>query len=224
MKTAILTILLSVCSLGLTAQVSDVQKGDVLVVNGVKGIVLSVDDSGCHGTMMSVKAFRGTKNLFCSKPSLLKQVSMLSTTDGKANTEELFAYVEANNLNLSDFPVFNWCKSLGYGWYIPSIGQLKTFVNYWLGQDDLEVDGWGDEEEVSTTDEEDTVDHTKKVNRILMDAGGIPFLNGVFSSTLSADKKVDVFDYDKESGSFSFSSKKLSWVGSYSVGRAFYDF
>ncbi len=223
MRTAILTIFLSVCCLGITAQVSDVQKGDVLVVNGVKGIVLSVDDSGCHGTMMSVKAFRGTKNLFCSKPSLLKNISMSSTTDGKANTEELFAYVEANNLSLSDSPVFNWCKSLGYGWYVPSIEQLKTFVNYWLGQDDLEVDGWGDEEE-TVTDEEDSVDHTKKVNRILMDAGGIPFLNGVFSSTLSADKKVDVFDYDKESGSFSFSSKKLGWVGAYSAGRAFYDF
>ena len=222
MKTAILTMLLFVCSLGLVAQVSDVQKGDILEVKGVKGIVLSVDDSGCHGTMMSVKAFRGTKNLFCSKPSLLKKVSMSSTIDGKANTEELLSYVEANNLSLTDFPVFNWCKSLGRGWYVPSIEQLKIFVNYWLGNDDLEVD-WGDEEEFEVS-EEDAVEHTKKVNRILMDAGGVPFLNGVFSSTLSADKKVDVFDYNKENGSWKFSAKKLSWVGSYSVGRAFYDF
>ena len=105
---------------------------------------------------------------------------------------------------------------------MPSIEQLKIFVNYWLGNDDLEVD-WGDEEEFEVS-EEDAVEHTKKVNRILMDAGGVPFLNGVFSSTLSADKKVDVFDYNKENGSWKFSAKKLSWVGSYSVGRAFYDF
>ena len=222
MKTAILTFFLSVCSLGLIAQVSNVQKGDVLIVNGIKGIVISVDDSGCHGTMMSVKAFRGTKNLFCSKPSLLKKVSMTSTSDGKANTEELLAYVEANNLDLADFPVFSWCKSLGDDWYVPSIDQLKIFVNYWLGNDDLEVD-WGDEEEF-VTNEKSAIEHTKEVNRILMDAGGIPFLNGVFSSTLSADKKVDVFEYNKEDGSWNFSSKKLSWVGSYSVGRAFYDF
>lgn len=205
------------------AQVTDIKKGDVLEVNGVRGIVFSVDDTGCHGTMMSVKAFRGTNNLFCTKPSLLKKVSMASATDGKANTEELYAYAETNNLSLSYFPVFNWCKSLGNGWYVPSIEQLKTFVNYWLGNDDLEVD-WDDEEEETAPAEDTSVEQTKKVNHIIMDAGGIPFLNGVFSSTLSKDRKVDVFEYNKENGAWSFSTQRLGWVGQYSVGRAFYDF
>ena len=130
MKKFFLTLFCVICNLSLIAQVTDVRKGDILTVNGVKGIVFYVDDSGCHGTMMSVKAFRGTKNLFCSKISLLNGTLMASATDGKSNTEKLFAYAVSKNIALTEFPVFNWCKSLGYGWYIPSIEQLKTFVNY----------------------------------------------------------------------------------------------
>lgn len=206
----------------LFAQVSDVKKGDILVINGVKGIVFSVDETGCHGTMMSIKAFRGKDNLFCSKTSLLRKLSMASSTDGKANTEELISYVSSKGLDLAEFPVFNWCKSLGEGWYIPSIEQLKMFVNYWLGNEDLEVD-W-DEDESSQSEEADDIPHTKKINNLIMNEGGIPFLNGVFSSTLSADKKVDVFEYNKVDGSWTFSSKSPNKIDKFSVGRAFYDF
>ena len=54
------------------AQVKDVRKGDILQVNGVKGIVFNVNEDGTHGQMMSVKAFRGKKDLFCTKSSYLK--------------------------------------------------------------------------------------------------------------------------------------------------------
>ena len=161
-------VLCVICNLSMFAQVTDVKKGDILTVNGVKGIVFTVDDSGCHGTIMSIKAFRGMKNLFCSKSSLLEELSMISTIDGKANTEELFSYVSLQNINLAEFPVFNWCKSLGDGWYIPSVEQLKTFVNYWLGNDDLEVD-WGDEDSSQSVDS--SVPHTKRINDIMMEAG-----------------------------------------------------
>ena len=210
-----------VCNLSMLAQVTDVEKGDILTVNGVKGIVFIVDDSGCHGTIMSIKAFRGMKNLFCSKASLLKDLSMSSTLDGKANTEELFSYVSSRNINLAEFPVFNWCKSLGDGWYIPSVEQLKTFVNYWLGNDDLEVD-WGDED--SSQSDDSSVPHTKRINDIMMEAGGIPFLNGVFSSTISKNKKVSVFEYNKIDGTWGFSDVSPNKIDKYSVGRAFYDF
>lgn len=210
-----------VCNLSLFAQVADVKKGDILTINGVKGIVFSVDDSGCHGTMMSIKAFRGMKNLFCSKTSLLKDLSMASIADGKANTEELFSYVSSRNISLNEFPVFNWCKSLGDGWYIPSVEQLKIFVNYWLGNDELEVD-WGDED--SEQSDDSSIPHTKRVNDSMMNAGGIPFLNGVFSSTISKNKKISVFEYNKVDGSWSFSDISPNKIDKYSVGRAFYDF
>lgn len=221
MRIFVFALFLSFCCTYLDAQELTVKKGDILVVNGVRGIVFSVDESGCHGTMMSVKAFRAKGRTFCTKPSLLKNISMSSTTDGKANTEELFSYVAENNIELSRFPVFNWCRSLGQGWYIPSIEELKVFVNYWLGNDDLEVD-WGDEEDMAI--EDDGVAHTKKVNEMIMDAGGIPFLNGVFSSTLSDEKKVSLFEYNKEKGEWYFSAQRVSWVDEFTNGRAFYDF
>lgn len=170
----IITILIACfTSLICSAQVKNVKKGDVLQVNGVKGIVFNVYEDGTHGQMMSVKAFRGKQNLYCVKSAYLKGVSMLDENDGKANTDELFAYASAKGISLTNYPVYNWCKSLGDGWYIPSINQLKAFVNYWLGNTDVEVD-WEEDENVNAVD--DSMPHTKVVNNILLEAGGIPFL------------------------------------------------
>lgn len=208
-------------SLICSAQVKNVKKGDVLQVNGIKGIVFSVNEDGTHGQMMSVKAFRGKQDLYCVKSSFLKGVSMLDENDGKANTNELFAYASAKGVSLANYPVYNWCKSLGDGWYIPSINQIKAFVNYWLGNTDVEVD-WEEDEEVSATD--DSMPHTKVVNNILLEAGGIPFLNGVFTSTLDASKKVDVFEYNKDDGKWKFNKVNPMKIDAFCVGRAFYDF
>ena len=172
----IITILIACfTSLICSAQVKNVKKGDVLQVNGVKGIVFNVNEDGTHGQMMSVKAFRGKQNLYCVKSAYLKGISMLDENDGKANTDELFAYASAKGISLTNYPVYNWCKSLGDGWYVPSINQLKAFVNYWLGNTDVEVD-WEEDENVNSVD--DSMPHTKVVNNILLEAGGIPFLNG----------------------------------------------
>lgn len=177
----IITILIACfTSLICSAQVKNVKKGDVLQVNGVKGIVFNVNEDGTHGQMMSVKAFRGKQNLYCVKSAYLKGISMLDENDGKANTDELFAYASAKGISLTNYPVYNWCKSLGEGWYIPSINQIKAFINYWLGNTDVEVD-WEEDENVNAVD--DSMPHTKVVNNILLEAGGIPFLNGVFTST-----------------------------------------
>lgn len=203
------------------AQFKDVKLGDILSVNGVKGIVFNVNDDGTHGQMMSVKAFRAPKDLFCAKSSYIKGLSMLSENDGKKNTDELFAYCETNNIPLTVFPVFNWCKSLGEGWYIPSILQLKNFINYWLGNYDVVMEWEEDEEAVIS---EDSKPHTQLVNSILLDMGGIPFLNGVFSSTLDDKHKVDVFEYDKEDGKWTFKRTNPMKVDKFCTGRAFCDF
>ena len=205
----IITILIACfTSLICSAQVKNVKKGDVLQVNGVKGIVFNVNEDGTHGQMMSVKAFRGKQNLYCVKSAYLKGISMLDENDGKANTDELFAYASAKGISLTNYPVYNWCKSLGDGWYVPSINQLKAFVNYWLGN----------------TDVDDSMPHTKVVNNILLEAGGIPFLNGVFTSTLDASKKVDVFEYNKDDGKWKFYKINPMKLDAFCVGRAFYDF
>ena len=208
-------------SLFCQAQFQDVKLGDVLSVNGVKGIVFKVNDDGTHGQMMSVKAFRAPKDLFCTKSSHLKGLSMLNEKDGKQNTEELYSYCEVNNVPLSVFPVFNWCKNIGEGWYIPSILQLKDFINYWLGNSNIVMEWEDDEEEVIS---DASKPYTQLVNSILLDAGGIPFLNGVFSSTLDDKHKVDVFEYNKEDGKWKFIKTNPVKVDKYCSGRAFYDF
>lgn len=202
---------------------SNVKKGDVLQVNGVRGIVFKVNEEGTHGTMMSVKAFRGKKDLYCSKSSFLKGVSMLDENNGRANTHELYAYATSAGIPLEKFPVYSWCKSLGPGWYIPSINQIKEFVNYWLGNTDVEVN-WEEDEEVDVSASDDSTPHTKVVNNILLEAGGIPFLNGVFSSTLDNSKKVDVFEYNKEDGKWKFNKVNPMKVDAFCIGRAFFDF
>ena len=209
----IITILIACfTSLICSAQVKNVKKGDVLQVNGVKGIVFNVNEDGTHGQMMSVKTFRGKQNLYCVKSAYLKGISMLDENDGKANTDELFAYASAKGISLTNYPVYNWCKSLGDGWYVPSINQLKAFVNYWLGNTDVEVD-WEEDENVNSVD--DSMPHTKVVNNILL---------GVFTSTLDASKKVDVFEYNKDDGKWKFYKINPMKLDAFCVGRAFYDF
>lgn len=208
-------------SITLSAQVQNIKKGDVLVVNGVKGIVFQVDDSGCHGRMMSVNAFRRPKNLFCTKLSRLKNVDMSSCTDGKLNTENLFKHAASQRISLSEFPVFKWCKELGPGWYIPSVEQLRGFIMYWFGTDEVE-ENWEEDDESPV--EMDDHPQNKIVNEILLNAGGIPFLNGVFTSTMHNKGCIDLFKYDKESGKWEFVQVNPMKIDAFSVGRAFYDF
>ena len=205
------------------AQLKDVKPGDILQINGVKGIVFRVNEDGTHGQMMTVKAFRGKKDLYCSKSSYLKEVSMQDENHGAANTSELLAYAASKGIGLSNYPVYNWCKSLGNGWYIPSVNQLKLFVNYWVGNTDVEVD-WEEDGESSTDTVEETLPHTKQVNAKLLEAGGTPFLNGVFTSTLNEDKKVEVFYYNKDDGKWEFKQLNPMKIDAFCVGRAFFDF
>ena len=197
------------------------QKGDVLDINGVKGIVFQVDESGSHGKIMSVKAFRGRKNLYCSKSSFLKDIPMDSTDDGYLNTKKLFEHVVDKNISIDEFPVYKWCASLGAGWYIPSIDELKEFINYWLGNEVEEVD-W-DNEDIEE-EEIDDVSHKQKVNNVLLESGGVPFLNGVFTSTKSDKDKVHVYVYDRQKDYWEFVLLSPMKMDSYTVGRAFYKF
>lgn len=208
-------------SLYCSAQFKDVKMGDILTIDGIKGIVFNVNENGTHGQIMSVKAYRAKKDLFCSKASYLKDLSMLSENNGKQNTEEIYNYCKVNNIPLDVFPVFNWCQTLGSGWYIPSISQLKDFVNYWLGNYDVVLDWEEDEDEIVV---DASMPHTKIVNNILLEAGGIPFLNGVFSSTLTDKRKVYVFKYNKDDGKWIFKKVNPMKIDQYCVGRAFYDF
>lgn len=216
-----LLIILFVIGNPLFAQFYGIKRGDILNINGVKGIAFWVNEDGTHGTIMSVKAFRGAQNLYCTKGSIIKGINMNDTQDGKKNTFAVYDFSKNYNAPMSLFPVFEWCQKLGEGWYIPSVEQLKQFVNYWLGNY-IEEENWDDESEVDEQPKE--YSHKKEVNRILLDAGGIPFLNGVFTSTKDEKGKVYVFKYDKKKDFWEFVSLNPMKIDKGCVGRAFYDF
>jgi hypothetical protein len=204
-----------------------VKRGDVITVNGVKGIVYQTD--GEHGKAMSVKAFRGVEEAWCKSGRLAGRVKTVSRESGRENTEAIFRFVEENGLDVSDFPVFAWCKSLGEGWYIPAIQELEDFISWWFGGDE-ELD-WGSDDD-DDDDEgnkgilvvDDGKPHPKVVNKAMLDAGGIPFFNGVYSSTENKQGKILIFSYAEWRKAWKIAAISKSSVGKKQVGRAFYEF
>ena len=137
------------CCIAAHAQFSDVKQGDIIDINGTKGLVFQVDESGSHGKAMSIQCLRGVKNSWCNDKKLGEQLpSMSDENDGFANTKALLDFARANG-KLSNFPVFEWCTKLGEGWYVPSVKELEAFVNYWLGNE--QTLDWDDEEETENS-------------------------------------------------------------------------
>ncbi len=209
------------------AQFENARKGDIIDINGVKAIVFSIDGEG-HGSAMSITALRGQKEAWCSDRKAANKVATYSETDGMANTQAVYDYVQANGMSLSEFPAFEWCHSLGEGWYIPSVKQMETFVNFILGNDQ-EFD-WDDEEEYEMDAEEMT---TKAINASMLEAGGIPFISsvkgslftmGIYTSTKTSNDKVYLYEMDQAKNVWRFRKVAPSAIGKYTNGRAFYDF
>jgi len=200
---------------------AEAKKGDIVTINGQKAIVFQTFGGG-HGKAMAIKAMRGVKDAWCKTGA----VSNLHTTDkenGKANTEEVFRFATEKGLNISDFPAAAWCKSLGEGWYIPSIKELETFVNWWLGND-VELN-WDDE---SADDAQSPMlsgtPFSKQINSRLLEADGIPFINGAFTSTENEKGKLSVFWFNEHKGYWQFSTVAKTGVGTMYLGRAFFEF
>ena len=61
-------------------------------------------------------------------------------------------------------------------------------------------------------------------NTKIIEAGGVPFLNGVFTSTVNQDGKVYVFWFDRQKNAFSFKKWSKDNLSKYFVGRAFRKF
>ena len=219
MKHFLILILLLSTPLFAFAQYEDARKGDVVEINGHKAIIFSLDENG-HGSAMTIKALRGKKNPWCPDQKTCERLSMSSTDDGYANTQEIFLYCETNNVPLSSFPAFEWCKKLGEGWYIPSEEQLKQFINFWLGND--QEFNWDDEDDETGLDLD--AGSPKEINEKIMNAGGTPFFTGVYSSTMKSDGKIVIYDYNENKGTWRFRNVKPTSMKMFMSGRACYDF
>ena len=143
---------------------------------------------------MYVGALRGRKDAWCADKKSANKVPTYSESSGKNNMQAVLDYVQANDVELSQFPAFDWCNSLGEGWYIPSIKEMETFVNFLLGNDQ-EFD-WDSEDEFVMDSDNLT---TKELNARIHEAGGIPFIQstagtimtmGTYTSTKTNNNKV----------------------------------
>lgn len=208
-------------SFSLFTEAQDWSKGEIVDINGQKAIVFRVDEDG-HGSAMSLKAFRGRKNAWTAlQKKQITSLECLSEDDGLSNTKAIYQFVENNGLPLSAFPVFEWCKNLGEGWYIPSSKQMESFVNYWLGND--QSFNW-DDDSVQTEG-----DNPKAINRKILDSGGIPFMSSMggcaYTSSLDEQFRVRVFLYEASvKKAWWFKSMPIFSIDEGSTGRAFIDF
>ena len=206
------------------AQYEDAHRGDIIDINGEKALVFYTDGYG-HGSAINIKAFRGKKKAWGTDKKCISAVRTENSSDGLENTNAVYDYCKANNVSLSVFPAFEWCKSLGEGWYIPSIKQMETFVNYWLGNTQ-EFD-WDSEDEYELGNDMST----KEINEKMIDAGGTPFvssvsgfISGIYTSTKTNDDRVFVFEMNKTKNVWRFAKLNTLAIGTYTMGRAFYDF
>lgn len=97
--------------------------GDIYNRDGLTGLVVDVDEKGQHGLLLSLQ--ESDKDWLADK-SLEMETNAFYEDDGMKNMEAIAKYIAENNLSWDKFPLFDWARHLGNGWYIPSRNELKT--------------------------------------------------------------------------------------------------
>lgn len=108
-----------------SADASDLPRynvGDIYSGDGVTGMVVITTDNGTHGLIMSLDE---ACLAWCELPRReLEQTGATDTEDGLKNMEAVERFIAGKGLSWSDFPAFDWCRSKGDGWFLPSINEL----------------------------------------------------------------------------------------------------
>lgn len=124
MKKIMLSIIALVSSISMV-QAQTYKIGDVYDKGGVKGVVFYVDDSGEHGLLVSPTGFEGK---WCKKEQANNTINCYDEKDGAVNMETIATYIKDNDASWDEFPLFQWARSLGEGWYIPASDELKLLA------------------------------------------------------------------------------------------------
>ena len=134
MKKRILLLLAVVVSL-CTAKAQTYKVGDIYDKDGLKGLVIRVNETGEHGLIMSLDR--------CTKKWASKKVKYNTNCffedDGEKNMKALEESIKENGLSWEQFPLFSWCRSKGDGWYIPAKEELEDLykaINGGVGEYD----------------------------------------------------------------------------------------
>ncbi|MBO5813911.1 MAG: DUF1566 domain-containing protein [Alistipes sp.] len=98
--------------------------GDYYSVNGKKGVVFWVDETGKHGKIVSLT--ESSSRLAWSSDANVQE--RLIGADDKNNGANNMAKVKQISGWESKYPAFKWCADLGEGWYLPAINELGLFT------------------------------------------------------------------------------------------------
>ena len=153
--------------------------GDIYEKDGIKGIVVKLENGGASGVIMSLdESCKAWCTLHRKKMTAMGAVDR---ADGEANMKAIEQYIEKNGLSWSDFPAFEWCRAKGEGWYLPSINELWAAGTIYLG---------GSRTATNRR-------FRKSFNARLEGAGGIP-LSGIMiyhSSTEDKDARYSLYSH-----------------------------
>ena len=95
--------------------------GDYYNENGKQGVVFDVYNSGYNGKIVSLD------EEILKWSTITDRIGVASTTDGRANTDQVMARSNANK-----FSAFVWCRDHGEDWYLPSVEELENiFEEYY---------------------------------------------------------------------------------------------
>jgi hypothetical protein len=116
----VVMIVAVMCAISVNAQV---KLGQIYELGGVKGLVAYVDESGQHGLLLSLQE---SDKDWLADMSLELETNAFYEDDGMKNMEAIAKYIADKNISWARFPLFEWARSLGDGWYIPSRTELNT--------------------------------------------------------------------------------------------------
>lgn len=119
MKKALLFLIAVVCCFVANAQY---KVGDIYDKDGVKGLVVKVDNTGEHGLIMSLDKFTGK---WSSDKKAKFDTNAFYEDDGQKNMDAVAAYIEETGSTWSLFPFYEWCRAKGDGWYAPAMDEMK---------------------------------------------------------------------------------------------------
>ena len=129
MKKIILTLIsMVVFSASVNAQY---KLGQIIELDGVKGMVFKLDADGNHGLAFTIKK--------CEESWLADNTAKFETgafyeDDGEKNLKKIEEYIKEANQQWDDFPYFKWCKDLGPGWYPPAKDEALKLVSFINGE------------------------------------------------------------------------------------------